>query len=521
MTFGMRAAIPLLILSSLVLGQERPSKLRLCFEEAMNCAALIKDDYHQSDLMRELAGVQGRAGMAKEALETIDAMTDDYFRSLAYADVGTALGKAGKNKEAREVFEKGIKSTGSGEQDFKTPHGFSRIAIAFAELGDVDRALKIIPDTKGVFDEGTLHSVARVIALSGDLPRALKLVEDAPKKDHDHDWWLRGLATGFIQARDWKKACDVAALIADSSRKSGALVECAAAMTAADQWDEAANVADTVPNADDRIEAYSRIGLARLKAGKPLDEPRLKSSFELLDNVEHPYSKLYACLHLASWKKALGDSASALKLIQTAQDCADKVEDSDWHRFAIIGALAEAGFHDRAVAVAHSLSEDHRESALKVIGRVHAKHGDRDKLGKITTVVTDPFFLAEVGFEFAQAATSRGAKEEARQELKRSSDHFKDVHIFLFRRDEEFGNPEIQFLKTLMKSLQEAGLYDEALAAARKGEHAGVRAVVRSYASMETKAGRVEPALAWIQRIEDPRSRGLAFIGAAEGLLDR
>lgn len=507
--------------------RSRDAQLKACFDEAMKAASIIKSDYLQSDVMSEIAEVQGRAGWAKDALETIEAMTYDYHKSLAYAYAARELGKVGKIKEARGILEKGMTSTDEGDKDFKTGNAYGHIATVYAELGDFDRAIKIAsPGTDWGPDSFALRNIATMLAQAGDVDRALKV---APEDEYrPPPWLLFEAARDLLKEGKTKNVPKIIARIEDESLRSSAQLLYAKTLATKALWDDAARVADAISDEDDRIEALAEIGFARAKTGKPLDEARLRTAEDLLNLLTKPYDKVEARLQLARWKAALRDPAGASKLAEAARVFTAEI--TSWPegaRIRVACTFAEIGAHDRAVELAGQLPDDSQDGALGEIAIVLVRQGAQKKFEEVLGRVKQPLNIARAYFEAAQVEIQRGAKDEARRLLRRSYDDLILIDVgFKGLNDVRNGTDEWSLLFDVLEAQAKVGDFEGARACALKGEkeQGGGRfggSIARRLARLEAKAGMLDQTLVWIRNLKDPTSRCLAFTGAAEGLLDR
>ena len=521
--------LAILILASATAPQDRgrDAQLKACFEEAMKAASVIKSDYLQSDVMSEIAEVQGRAGWAKDALETIEAMTYDYHKSLAYAYAARELGKVGKVKEAREILEKGMTSTDDGDKDFKTGNAYGHIATVFAELGDFDRAIKIASPGAGWGpDSFALSKIATVLAQAGDIDRALKI---APEDEHrPPSSLLLEAARELLKSGKTKNVPEIIARIDEAKLQSRARLAYAKTLAAQSRCEDAARVADLISNEDDRIEASAEIGLARAKAGQPLDEARLRTAEGLLDRLNTPYDKVEARLQLARWKAALGDPAGASKLAEAARVFTGEI--TSWPegaRIRVACTFAEIGAFDRALELAGQLPEDAQDGALGEIAIVLARQGARKKFEEVVGRLKHSLNIAKAYFEAAQVEIRRGAKDEARRLLRRSFDDLVLINVgFRGMNDFRNGTDEWSLLFELMEAQATVGDFEGARASGLKGEREqnGGRyggSIARRLARLEVKAGKLNETLDWVRKLKGPESRCLALTGAAEGLIDR
>ena len=523
-------AIAILILASAAAPQDRgrDAQLKACFEEAMKAASVIKSDYLQSDVMSEIAEVQGRAGWAKDALETIEAMTYDYHKSLAYAYAARELGKVGKVKEAREILERGMTSTDDGDKDFKTGNAYGHIATVFAQIGDFDRAIKIASPGAGGWgpDSFAMRNIATLLAQSGDIARAIKMVPEDEYRPPP--WVLFEAARDLLKEGKTRNVPEIIAGIDDANLRSSARLEYAKTLAAKSMWDDAARVAEAITDDDDRIEAFADLGIARAKAGQPLDEARLRTAEGLLGRLTTPYDKVEARLQLARWKAAVRDPAGASKLAEAARVFTAEI--TDWPegaRIRVACTFAEIGAHDRALELAGQLPENSQGTAFQNIASALYQQGDRKRFEEVLGRVTSPFQVAMACFKAAQVEIQRGAKDEARRLLRRSFEDLDKIDVgFTSLNDVRNGTDEWSLLHDLLEAQAKVGDFEGARATGLKGEkdqrggqYGG--AIARRLARFETKAERLEEALVWIRKLKDPMSRTLAYVGAAEGLIDR
>ncbi len=114
-----------------------PSATRI-FEEALQVARSITDEFIRSVALWEIARAMARAGRWQQALQVAWSITDEPSRSLALSEVASAMARAGNTARASRILQEALQVAQSITDEFSRSLALSQIAQGM--LGILDTA---------------------------------------------------------------------------------------------------------------------------------------------------------------------------------------------------------------------------------------------------------------------------------------------------------------------------------------------------------------------------------------------
>jgi tetratricopeptide (TPR) repeat protein len=245
---------------------------------------------------KDIAVIMAEEGELEAALEWIgqfpvNGTPDKQKQDAAYSEIAIALAKKGQIERAMQVMNR------CKIRMFSWRMELGKLASVMAKAGKIKEALKVIQETRGVSNEGTLRAIASAQVAAGQKAQALETLKQAEKaveksselfmKKHDA---LKNLAVAYAEASDKEQAVAKlkqaveAAKVYEKNRFSSASKESTIALRLMDLLPAVINVADKelqmiilkqvvdlaqgIEDANEKANTLSRISRRLLQAGQ-------------------------------------------------------------------------------------------------------------------------------------------------------------------------------------------------------------------------------------------------------------
>jgi len=509
----------LLFMATLLFQSDQDlTRIRELLGQAEQMAGAIQEPSLRSEALCKIAELRAEAHDAEGSLTILGRIPDPYKQALGYASVANMLTKNGDPKDARRIVILGLKACGEGERDFRMGSGVAYLVIALAKSGDLDGAVKHLeavpagPTGRNFAD----NQVAFVLASHGRLERALEML--AGSNDETYVECIEVM----VQEVDPSLALPLVQKIRAVHIRGRALESIVKAQFERGHSEEAIATARSIE--DSSTKALILIWLAdELRPAKPdLATGLLALARSSADAIDPPSLRYHAYANLSrSWSRA-GKADNALRFAELAEKAQQEIAQS-WVRrpaLAEVGAAYAAGGNvAKALQMVSSDPEADREEILTEIAEAQAEMGDVKGALKTIEPCNKPFHHSRVLLEISKRERK---PEEARNRLAEAAAAMETVEI---RRGGSNENPMLNHLSGIMEAQANAGDFEGSVKIALRirqdlGDWYG-GFDLRRVAKWQVEAGRLEDALVWIGKVEQPLPKSLALAGTAEGLLVR
>jgi lipopolysaccharide biosynthesis regulator YciM len=192
----------------------------------------------------------------------------------------------------------------------------------------------------------------------------------------------------------------------------------------------------------------------------------------LAHGISDPEVRVRALTWMVTEAFNAGDRDHAKRLATTAEQQVSKITDPKARAQALTdlsGAVAAAGFHDRAEQLAREITDPgSRSEALTGLARVVAVAGDHDRAERLAQEITDPRSRAAALTKLARAVAAAGDDDGAARLATVAEQHISEITTSVYRAEE---------LSELARVVAAAGDHDRAArlatAAERTSENTG------------------------------------------------
>ncbi|MFC6087679.1 hypothetical protein [Saccharothrix lopnurensis] len=412
-------------------------------DRATAAARSITDSYRRGPVLasvaERVAAVDPHRAreLLREAERTTRAIIDHYLRSLALARVALSSARSGHRDRADVLFREASRAARSSAGAGRHDSALAAVAEQLARAGYHDRATAAAhviadPDLRIPL----LVAVAGELATAGHHERAEELLREVE---------------GDLRS------------ITDPGRRGAVLTSMAEAVLGGGQQDRARDLLDqalrtvrsvTSPRLDNRALAAVAEVLARSghhdQAAELIDR-ELETDRGITD-------RLAVTLSIVTALAGIGRVEEAAGLLNEAQVrySTDFSFTPELTLLPFAVAWIRIGHHDRAVAMAKSMSHHHRESALRSIANELAEVGEHDRALELARSLATPGFRSEVMASVARALTRAGDRDRARELLDQALE-------LLPRQDGRW----VSAPEAVVRALAEFGDHDRVLELAR------------------------------------------------------
>ncbi|HZE99749.1 MAG TPA: hypothetical protein VE981_22270 [Planctomycetota bacterium] len=508
----------LLLLTTLLLQSDQDlMRSRKLLDQAEQLAEAIQTPSLKSSALGKIAEIRAQAHDAEGSLRILGKIPDLYEQSLGYVSVANMLTKNGDAKEARRIVFLGLKASGEGEKDFRTGSGVAHLVIALAKSGDLDGAVKrlemVPPGPTG--KNYAANEVAFVLASHGRLERALEML--AGSNDETYVQCINEMVKELDPAFALPLVQKVRAMHI-RGRAQTTIVE---AQFKRGRSDDAVTTARSIE--DPSAKALILIWLAaELRSTKPdLAAGLLALARSSGDAIDPPSIRFHVWANLSrSWARA-GKPENALRFADLAENAQREIGEF-WVKRPALGevgaAYAAGGNLAKALQIATSDPEANPDEILTEIAEAQAEMGDFKGSLKTIEPCKNQSHHSRVLLEISKREQK---PEESRKRLTEAAAAMESVEIRGFVNE----NPMLGLLSNIMEALAKAGDFHGSVKIALRirqdlGDWYG-GFDLRRVAMWQAGAGKLEDALDWIGKLEEPLPKSLALTGAAEGILER
>jgi RNA polymerase sigma factor (sigma-70 family) len=436
--------------------QPAPGASQEHLEQALRCAAEVKDPESKVRLLVLIARAQVRTGLRKDAL-----------RSLHQA---FQIGKGLTNDEAKDF---GIRC-----------HLLSEVAEAQAAIGDFEAARKTAaalqrPKATANLDE---QFVANGLALP-----------------------LSRIAVALARAGKYKEATETVRPIDDKLtwfKGAQELVETAASQARAGEWDQAQKTIKAIPAEDNRVRAWIEVAKVQAKAGQrdaargSLSEALRAVPADLPQDAVVQNTRAN-CLQLIALKQAdIEDVKTAIVTAETIPELPalgmnGEILQFPYKQFTLALLQVRAGDYQAAAKVATAIDAKHgngwqRGYALRYLARGQAE-AKKIKQALVTADAIEHAFHKAAAFaEIAQAQAKSGDRTGAARTFEKARELADAVPV-----EPDDTNPDRESLRPRL---------------------------LLWLAAAQAVSGEVKSAQGWIRNLNSATLRAWALVGLSEGI---
>ncbi|MCZ7567019.1 MAG: hypothetical protein M5U01_00265 [Ardenticatenaceae bacterium] len=412
------------------------------FDEAIRVTHSIRNEWHRSEELSDLAAALAHAGRFDQAAALIGSVQGDWEREEARNALVAALARAGRFGEAAEIVHT-IQEEGAETKPLRELSAALARAGRFDEAAEAGRAIR---DDWGRAE--ALIELARALVQAGDdrvsavfeeAAEAVRMMEDGRVQS----WMLSDLAEVLVQARRWDEAAETArsiwgeeerlralhgvaaAMNRAGERRAGSLFEEAAetersledlrvhavpfrelvaALTQAGRFDEAMVLARSIQLTWERVTALSELGVALAQTDESKARTVLDEALALGRNA--PRFAAWEKPSLHDLERALASTGRFEELAELAQLIQEKWGRSPGERWLVaVVARLFPGLANRKLF--HSGDWLHAE-ALRTLVAGLVQAGRLDEAAEITRSIQVDWERAAALRELATALAQAG-----------------------------------------------------------------------------------------------------------------
>ena len=461
-------------LSAIAAAQSKAGQaeeVQISMDKLVAEATAIEDVNDRSDRLYHVVSAQAEAEQFSTAIETAASIDSLSGRTEALLVVAAAQSKAGQDEDARTTANRAADTARSIRNLYDRAHRLSDVARAYIEMGagkaaraTIEAATAAVLDRQAYHQALTWTTVAATHTKAGNMQAARATI---------------------------RQTAEVATSLQDAGQRTGRLWALVSAGVDAEQFIEAAQVAELFTVPYDRACALVDVALAQVKAGQ-IEPARvtIEMAGDFAQSVDEPFERAYARALIANVQTTIGDTpdrtttALVVEAAQALQNAYDRTR-----LFALISqAQTEAGHIDDA--------------------RATIKLAD-DPVTRIDDPIEQAHALALVAWAHAD-----GEFDSAQDTIVRA------VEAAVSLKDT---NQRATRLQEMASAYAKAGHFAEAVATAMLIEAARGQAwVLANIASAQAEAGTVEGARETITRAAETATSNsvdahvLAIIAAAQ-----
>ena len=395
--------------------------------------------------------------------------------------------------KAREYLQKAQISLAESHMDFIAAMGRRDISLAQAALGDVQGALKTISQSSSSRGEATA-AVASIVARRGDGNLALRIVHDAaadPATATDPGQAALGEAEAMLGDIDGARA--LAAKIKASDRRAQVLCGIAGAQAREKNLAGARDsFAQAISMLKSSTEKYPRITMSEI-ALKQAEAGDIAGARKTVDDIADPEERVGGYGRMGTSLAAMGDKKAAKELLDLARKFSGGADDQQAYRLmSLASGYAKLG----DLETAKGLLSD----ARKLIEAIDPASERRPEgLADIATVQ----------HTIGDAAAEKQTMQAAFAAVREMSNPGNRTHAYWVIASSRTSAGDRASAQEALK-LAMAGGMDPMETAFQAGGLAGAIA----------RTGGPKSDLSWIEKLNTPEQKGLAYAAAAVGILE-
>lgn len=356
----------------------RKPTVRCLLTEAVESSKAIPKTELRDWALGEILAAQAKAGLGREALETVRRIGDPRLIMVALRDIaeGQAVGgRAAEALAAAEIIPDIVKKTEAyaAVGDLLARHG-RKDAAATA----VARMLALADDLGDPVQRVQFRAkAATVLALAGDEAGAGRHLAAAERLARDETppqavgRALRHVAAAMADLRDTDRAMAILKDVPDESDRVTVLMTTATRQADAGDAAAALAIADSIEEVRYRAVVLGRIAVAQARAGDTAAaDTTIETALAAVDRIKMPYARSYAAAKIAL---ALADIGAGNIAKDGAKD----------------GAANPAAF-DRAAETAERIGDAQmRAQTLWTVAATRSRAGDTDGAAKTEALAED------------------------------------------------------------------------------------------------------------------------------------
>ena len=386
-------------------------------QEALNLAGNVSGEYSRSQVLAVIASKLVEIGQLEAAL-SLTRNIGEYSRSKVLAAIASKLAEIGQLQQALNLVQ-------SIKDEYKHSQVLIAIAPKLAEIGQLQQALNLAQNIKEEYSHSKiLAAVALKLVEIGQLEAGLNLFGNI-KGEYNHSKELAAIVLKLAEIRQLQEALNLAGNIGEY-RCSQMLVAIVPKLGEIGQLEAALNLAQNIKDEYSRSKllaavAFKLVEIGQLEAGLNLfgnikgeynhskelaaivpklaeiEQPEL--ALNLVRNIEDKYSRSKVLAAIASKLVEIGQLQKALYLVQNVED---KNEQSEalaklvlllpipkpllkeallaWNsknkrpqfkvQAVLVNELAELGYLEEALAIAHIHSEIRQQQQAEVLAEL-------------------------------------------------------------------------------------------------------------------------------------------------------
>lgn len=356
----------------------REPTVRCLLTEAVESSKAIPKTELRDWALGEILAAQAKAGLGREALETVRRIGDPRLIMVALRDIaeGQAVGgRAAEALAAAEIIPDLTKKTEAyaAVGDLLARHG-RKDAAATA----VARMLALADDLGDPVQRVQFRAkAATVLALAGDEAGAGRELAAAERLARDETppqavgRALRHVAAAMAELRDTERAMAILKDVPDESDRVTVLMTTATRQADAGDAAAALAIADSIEEVRYRAVVLGRIAVAQARAGDTAAaDTTIETALAAVDRIKMPYARSYAVAKIALSLADIGAGNTAA--FDRAAETAERIGDAQMRAqtlWTVAAARARAGDTDGA-AKTEALAEDATAAIKSTVNRV-------------------------------------------------------------------------------------------------------------------------------------------------------
>ena len=320
---------------------------QLLMDKVIAAAAAIEDARSRAEALDQIAVAQAEAGQFSAAVETAASIDNLSERTKALLAVAVIQQKAGNVEDARTTASRAADAARAIRDPYNRAPALGDVAATYIEMGDrqsaratIDTAAAGVSDVYAYHQALTLTTVAAAQTKAGNIREARANI---------------------------RQAAEVAKSIQDSNQRTGRLKAIVSVGVDAEQFIEAAQVAELLTDPYDRARALVDVALAQAKAGRV--EPArvtIEMAADFAESSDEPFERTHARALVANVQTTIGDITDRTTtdmVVEAAQSL-----DTAYERTRVFAAASlaqsEAGHIDAAGRPSNWLTTPPRGSMI-------------------------------------------------------------------------------------------------------------------------------------------------------------
>ena len=376
-------------LSQLLVQMGQGRRARIAATRALEVAKMIESAWPQEQALGGVAQALARAGERDQAFEVVQTIRSPQRKTEAIAGLIHGLAEAGEFEPAFEVVET------IADRNVRAG-ALMRLARVLVLMRQEERAqaaakraldvLKVIESELSIVQD--LISLAEQLTQSGEHDRALKVVdtiEDEFKSDAlrvvERARMSEAQRTRHVERRPSEVTSRVSRA---QSTKANTLSVLAEALTQAEKYDQAFEVAEAIQDQKVKVELLTRLvqTLMQMKQGERA-RSTAKRAFEVLKTINDLWTKTQVQNSVARALAVAGECDRALEVVGMSEEKESKA--------AMLSTIAAAGVQtgnggrvrnaatQAVMTVKMNESQQGKAEALSSLAEALAQSGDHDR----------------------------------------------------------------------------------------------------------------------------------------------